>query len=411
MKLAPLAPLYERPGPWATVYVDTSVADESTLSRRDLMARRISEDLERQGADADTCRAVRDAVGSYPHGEGAAGHAVFAAHGEVVFDPVLSVPPSGEPSVTWAPLPHVAPLLELAPDEPDCLVAYIDRTGADLELRTPTARASRGEVRGLDWPVHRTASSDWSERHFQLSVENTWEENARTVASAIEESLAETGAGLVILAGDEREVRTVHESLPPGLPAAVVETPHGGRAGGSATTLLDEDIEEARQACVRRNAAEELERFQAARRRPDGKADAADGVPALIEAAREHRIDTLFLKPDGPDAHREVWAGPDPDQIAMRRTDARSLGEPEPFPARADDVLLRSATVTGADAVVIDLDFGRDTSPAEDLEADNRAERPAAGPGQPETEPVGGLGALLRWPTESEHPQFERGTA
>lgn len=409
MKLAPLAPLYERPGPWASVYVDTSIADESTLSRRDLQAREVSDELARQGADEATCRVVREAVGSYPHGEGAAGHAVFATHGEVVFDPVLSVPPPGEPTITWSPLPHVAPLLELAPDEPDCLVAYIDRTGADLELRTPSTRRSEGQVHGLDWPVHRTAS-DWSERHFQLSVENTWEENARTVASAIEECLEQTGAELVILAGDEREMRTVHECLPDRLPAAVVETQRGGRAAGSATEMLDEDIERERRACVRQRIAEDLERFRAARSRSGGRTDAADGVPALIEAAREHRIDTLFLKPDGPDGHREVWAGSDPDQIAMRRTDARALGEPEPFRTRADDALLRSAAATGAEAVVVDLDFGYDRGPEQELRDDNRTNG-GTGPGEPEPEPVGGLGALLRWPTEGEHPQPEPGTA
>lgn len=396
MKLAPLATLYERAGPWATAYVDTSLADEATLSRRELEARHISEELAGQGGDEATCRAIDAAIGAYPHGEGAAGHAVFANGGEVVLDPVLTVPPPGGSFVTWGPLPHVAPLVELAPDRPDCLVVYVDRTGADMELRTGAATIAQGEVHGRDWPIHRTASADWSERHFQLAVENTWEENARAMASAVEDAVARTGARLVVLVGDERERRTVHERLRAGLPAEVVETSHGGRAAGADTALLDEDIEAYVRAWEQRRASDAVERFMAARARTDGRTAAADGVPALVEAAREHRIDVLLLKPDGPDVRREVWAGPDADQIAVRRTEARSLGEPEPFSVRADDALLRSAAVTGAEALVVDSRAARESDPAQDLAADNRATA-ATGPAEPEPEPVGGLGALLRW--------------
>ncbi|MEV5493011.1 hypothetical protein AB0L47_34410 [Streptomyces bobili] len=35
----------------------------------------------------------------------------------------------------WAPLPRLTPLLELSSQDPVCLVAYIDRTGADFERR------------------------------------------------------------------------------------------------------------------------------------------------------------------------------------------------------------------------------------------------------------------------------------
>ncbi|MEV7251457.1 hypothetical protein ACPXCO_33085 [Streptomyces cyaneofuscatus] len=228
--------------------------------------------------------------------------------------------------------------------------------------------------------------------------------NARTVASAVEEAVTRTGAALVVLVGDERERRTVHEALPAQFRAAVVETGHGGRAAGSDSTRLDEWIaaERRRQAYAR--ADETLERFAAAKGL-DGSTGAADGVEALVDAAREHRIATLLLRPDGPDTHREVWAGPKAEQIALRRTDARALGEPEPFPVRADDALLRSATLTGADVVVVGVDAARDRSPAEDLAADNRPETGRSG-----SEPVGGLGAVLRWPTDGNHPLVETGT-
>ncbi|QKW07660.1 hypothetical protein HUT18_16015 [Streptomyces sp. NA04227] len=384
MNLAPLAPLFERPGPWASVYADTGFADERTVDRRPLQARQAARELAEQGADDATCHAVQEALGEAAYGSGHPGMAVFAAHGEVVLDPPLSLRPPQGVSSTWASLPHMAPLLDYAPDEPLCLVAYIDRIGADFEVRTATRRSPAGGVDGWDWPVHRTSNADWSERHFQLSVENTWEENALTVAQALQDCVEQTGAGLVILAGDERERRSVHEKLPQHLRAQVIETEHGGRAQGSASRLLDEHVDAARHAFTERHVQEELSRFLAARTPTSGHIDATEGVPALVDAAREHRIAELFLSPEGAETRRQVWAGPDPDQIAVRRTQVQYLGATDPFPARADDALLRSAAMAGADAVLVHPE-----------------------PGTPA--PLGGLGALLRWPNQGEQPPHEPG--
>ncbi|MCI3271165.1 Vms1/Ankzf1 family peptidyl-tRNA hydrolase [Streptomyces cylindrosporus] len=370
MDLAFLHPLYEHPGPWASVYVDTSRHTEDTPHERHLTAVALARDLDRQGADEETCRAVREALEELRHSSEPNGRALFARAGEVVLDPPLARPPQRD-SAHWAPLPHTAPLLELAGEDPVCVVAYIDRKGADFELRSSLGRQDAGSVTGRQWPVHRTRSVDWSERHFQLAVENTWEHNAAEVAEALAACQEETRADLLVLVGDDREKRSVHERLPKHLRDMVVETPHG-----AGSRLLDEDVERIREQRVRQRAERELERFLAARA-PDeeGHSGAVEGVPALVEAAREHRIEELLVRPDAPDAHREVWIGEDPDQLAVRRTDLKVLGEQNSWSARADDALIRSAVATGAPALSVE--------PAAE----------ATG-GQI---PAGGLGALLRW--------------
>jgi hypothetical protein len=368
MDLAFLHPLYEHPGPWASVYVGTSRHTEDTPHERHLTAVALARDLDRQGADEATCRAVREALDELRHSSEPNGRALFARAGEVVLDPPLARPPNRD-SALWAPLPHVAPLLELAGEDPVCAVAYVDRTGARFELRSALGSQDAGSVTGRQWPVHRTSTVDWSERHFQLKVENTWERNAAEIAEALAACQEDTGADLLILVGDDRERRSVHERLPAPSRDLAVEAPHG-----TGSRLLDEDVEQARADHVRRRAERELERFLAARE-PDGegRAAAVEGVPALVEAAREHRIDELLIHPEGPDAHREVWIGEDPDQLAVRRTDLKILGEQNSWSARADDALIRSAVATGAPALSV---------------------TPAA---QERDVPVGGLGALLRW--------------
>ncbi|MCT9144735.1 baeRF2 domain-containing protein [Streptomyces violarus] len=365
MDLAFLHPLYEHSGPWASVYVDTSRHTEDTPHERQLTAQAMARQLAAQGADEATCRAVQNAIEDLRHSSEPHGRALFAREGEVVLDPPLARAPQAGDWAEWAPLPRVTPLLELAGEDPVCVVAYVDRKGADFELRSAMSREDAGGVTGRQWPVHRKGSADWSERHFQLRVENTWEHNAAEIADALAVCQEETQADLLILVGDDRERRSVHDRLPKRLLDLVVEAPHG-----TGSRLLDEDVERARAEHVARQAEAELERFRAGRSPDDeGRARAVEGVPALIEAAREHRIDELLIRPNGPDAHREVWIGEDPDQVAVRRTDLKILGEQHSWPARADDALIRSAVATDAPALAV-------------------AE---------EEVPVGGLGALLRW--------------
>ncbi|WP_320773365.1 Vms1/Ankzf1 family peptidyl-tRNA hydrolase [Streptomyces sp. CRN 30] len=369
MDLAFLDPLYEDTGPWASVYVDLSRRTENMVHERELTAEALSRQLAEQGADERTCHAVRDAVHDLRHSSDAHGRALFARDGRVLLDPPLARRPAGGSTAHWAPLPHTAPLLELAGEDPVCVVAYVDRRGADLELRSGALGSQdAGTVTGEQWPLHRTHTNAWSTKHFELKVENTWEQNAAEIAQALAACQEETRADLLILVGDVRERRAVHERLPKHLRGRVMETDHG-----AGSRLLDDDVERIRAEHVWRRAGDELDRFLAARDPgADGRAGAVEGVPAVIEAAREHRIEELLIHPDGPDAHREVWVGEDPDQLAVRRSDLRAIGEEHAWPARADDALLRAAAVTGAPALSVT-------------------------PAGVDDAPVGGVGALLRW--------------
>ncbi|MFE1858536.1 baeRF2 domain-containing protein [Streptomyces anandii] len=388
MDLAFLNPLYEHPGPWASVYVDTSRRTEDTAHELHLTAQAMGRELSRQGADEPTCRAVEAAIEDLRHSPDPHGRALFARGGTVVLDPQLARPPQGGSWAEWAPLPRVAPLLELAGEDPVAIVAYVDRKGADFELRSALGREKAGTVVGRQWPVHRTSSVDWSERHFQLKVENTWEHNAAEIADALSVCQEESGADLLIMVGDDRERHEVCDRLPKRLRNRVAESSHG-----SGSRLLDEDVERIRDEHVRQRVAAELDRFRAARTPDDeGRAGAVEGVPALVEAAREHRLEELLITPDGPENHREVWIGEDPDQVAVRRTELKILGEQHSWSARADDALIRSAVTTDATALSLApaTDPGEPGEPGVPGQA-GRADRSG------EDTPTGGLGAVLRW--------------
>jgi hypothetical protein len=373
MDLAFLHPLYEHPGPWASVYVDTSRYTGDTPRELHLTAQAVVGELERQGADEATCRAVEDAVEELRHSPDPHGRALFARAGAVVLDPHLARPPQGGSRAEWGPLPRVGPLLDLAGEDPVAIVAYVDRKGADFELRSALGRREAGTVVGQRWPVHRASSVDWSERHFQLKVENTWEHNAAEIADALSVCQEETRADLLIMVGEERERREVRRRLPGRLDDRVAQARHG--TGSS--RLPDEDVERIRAAHVHHHVEDELDRFRIARTPDDeGRAGAVEGVPALVGAAREHRLEELLVLAEGADAHREVWIGEGPDQLAVHRTEVRALGAQDSWSARADDALIRSAVITDAAALSLAPVASAVTA---------RGEAPS-----------GGLGAILR---------------
>jgi hypothetical protein len=375
MDLEFLKPLYEHPGPWASAYVDTSRHSQDAPHRRRLVARAIARDLADQGADRATCEAVHDAIATPARSGEPQGRALFARDGEVVLDLSLTRAP-GRDTGHWETLPRTTPLLDLAGEDPQCLVAYVGREGADFELRNALVSQEVGRVVGREWPVHRARSSDrsdWSEKHLRVQAEHTWERNAQEIADALTACQAETGADLLILVGDPRERRSVHERLPKPLRARAVESRHG-----MGSRLLAEEVEDIRAEHVRRRIAADVERFLDTRK-PGGGGRAGgevEGVPPVVEAAREHRVEELLVRPDGPDTHREVWIGEDRDQLAVRRSDLADLSGREVRPARADDALMRSAVAAGTPAVSV---------------------LPALEDGTPTTDvPSGGLGALTR---------------
>ncbi|MER0241650.1 Vms1/Ankzf1 family peptidyl-tRNA hydrolase [Streptomyces sp. HSW2009] len=379
MRLSLLNPILTHDGPWASVYVDASYTTQDAAKRQELTARAAAQELADLGAPAATCEAVHTALAG-PVGDGPigrpkasgkrAGRAVFAAGGEVVMDVPLPGPPAAPLTTTWSTLPRLTPLVRAVGDSPTCLVAYVDRVGADFELHDDAGEREQGQVSGADWPVHKTASADWSERHFQTAVENTWEQNAAEIAAATHQMWQRTGADVLLLVGDARERKVVRDLLPEPLRSRTAESEHGARPTGPQSPQLARDIAQVRAVREGERAAEVLDRYHAGRE-DDGGGQAVAGVPALVEAAREHQIDTLLLGPAGPDAGREMWVGPKGDQLGLRSTELQYLGEVHPAAARADDALLRSAAAGGADALVVN---------------------------DPGAAPVGGLGALLRWP-------------
>ncbi|MFF4233452.1 hypothetical protein [Streptomyces sp. NPDC001820] len=378
MELDFLKPLFDRPGPWASAYIDTTRATEDAPRLQKLRERSVASQLVDAGADAYTITALMDRLSHEPVSGAPPGRAVFAAGAEIALDVPLAVtPPRIE--ATWSVLPHVAPLAGLRGDEPSCLVAYIDRTGADLELRDTHRRENVGQANGKEGQGRGRRSVPTGEWHYRNKVENNWNETADAIADELIRQWPGSGAQLLILTGDSRERRAVYNRLPERIRAVTVETGNGSRSPGASKSVLDRQIAHACEEYTRDRLQSALERFRIGRGRPGehrtapvdtGRGEAAEGVPAVVDAARSHQVATLLLAQDASDAGRDVWIGPGVDDVAVQRGQAQAMGVAKPVQARADDALLRSAAAADAEVLLV----------------------PQGMQG-----PAGGLGAVLRW--------------
>ncbi|WP_042380511.1 baeRF2 domain-containing protein [Streptacidiphilus melanogenes] len=379
MELTFLHPLLDRPGPWASVVIDTSRTTEDGAKQAELRIRAAARDLARLGADKRTVDALtRHLAGEPPSGTPAA-RAVYATDGKVVLDLPLACAPATA-LTAWSALPRLAPLLPLRADHPDVLLALIDRTGADLELCDGHGRRPLTSAQGPQWRDrgHRTVPSDRYEWHYQHRVEDTWDRTAQVIADEVARQHDAAPGCVVVLAGDARERHEVVRRLPHPLDADVTELPSGGRAPGG-DHALDQELERVRARAEADHMERALARLAAGRARDPGTGHAvapemggrtAEGVPQVLRAARDRSLDTLLLGDSSGDAARTVWTGPEACQLAPGRSEAHALGARYPVPARADDALLRAAVALDADAITV----------------------PAGAPG-----PIGGVGALLRW--------------
>jgi release factor family 2 len=380
MELGFLKPLFDHLGPWASVYIDTTRTTEDAQQQQKLRERSVASQLIDAGADPYTCRAVMDLLAHEPASGAPPGRAVFATGAEVVLDLPLGVAPAPS-EATWSLLPHIAPLPGLIGEEPTCLVAYIDRTGADIELRETLRSRTVATANGKEWRGrgHRSLPADRHEWHYRNKVENTWNETADIIANELARQWPESGAQLLVLTGDARERRAVHNRLPEQLRAVTVEAENGSRSPGASKSVLDRQIAQACEQYAHARLEEALNRFRAGRGRPgehgargadSSPGDAAEGVPAVVDAARSHQVGTLLLGQDGSDAGRDVWIGPGVDQVAVQRGEARAMGVSKPERARADDALLRSAAAADVEVLLV----------PEGMQG-----------------PAGGFGAVLRW--------------
>ncbi|WP_431962507.1 hypothetical protein [Actinacidiphila sp. bgisy160] len=340
MKLSFLQPLYNRPGPWASTYLDTSRDIEEPDRAIALRWRHLRDDLTAHGADRATVHALHAAVGMDDDLPGRHGQALFASHGELVLAEELPAPPARD-TAHVDELPDALPLvLQRAPDLP-YLALFVGRTEDGDSIRV----AAQGER----WPAGRI-DADLAVRQT-VPVEE-WQRTAPQLAADLADLAERGGAEVLVLARDPSDPWTpgvLVNRMPEQLRKSLVTVDTTDPGGTPDRALLEEQL--ARELGTRLNAADQarLEAYLAQRARDRA---ASEGTAAVVTALQRAQAAAVLINDTAPLPDR-LWAGPEPCHIAVSAPELQAFGVSSAREEPAGAALVRAAAGTGAELVVV----------------------------------------------------------
>jgi hypothetical protein len=219
-------------------------------------------------------------------------------------------------------------------DRATVVAAIVDRVGADIYCVDHLDIAAAGSVTGEEVETHitggrgapagRSGGHTGNERDtYQRRADLVYERNADAIARALTEQAVTSGARLIVLTGDDREVAAVEHHLDAHR-FTVRPVQAGARNDARSIERLHRAVIEESSAQRRRRRAEAVD---ALRRALGQHSLGVQGMVATTEAVREGRAATLFL-----------------DRVSLA--------------ADADEIV-RDALLQGGDVVVVD-DLGVD---------------------------------------------------
>jgi Bacterial archaeo-eukaryotic release factor family 2 len=323
-------------GPFASVYFDNSHNTEDAAGQLELRWRGLREQLRAQGTDLSTLEAMDTAVLRADPPAGRAGRALVAAGGRVLVDELLPEPPLS-PVARASELPYLLPLAALNGHGVAHLVVVVDSAGADLRAVDEHGKEAMTEtVEGGGHPLHKVGGGGWAHLRFQHTVEEAIRRNLQEVTDEITRLTDLLGVQLIVLAGEVQARAGLHRQLPPRCQEIAVEAEAGSRADGSDHAALQQEV---RRMVSERTAPRSADRDPAL---------TVEGLGETAAALREANAETLLVAE--PKIHElTVWAGSEPNQVAVREEELRGLGMPSITQYRADEALPLAALAVGAD--------------------------------------------------------------
>jgi hypothetical protein len=340
MDLRFLRPLYEGGDPVASVYLDTTRSAPDAGKQIELRWKAARRSLAGQGADEETLTLLDDVAGGAPGVPGPQGEALFAHGGRLLGAYTMAEPPVGD-NATVLPVPDP---LALAVDRDHQLahvVVAVDREGADVEGYPPSAHepSFRRTFNGSTLHITRVRAGAEAQASFHRRSVNLWTENTAQVAEDVRAAATAVDASVVLVAGDPKALGLLRDQLTERPPEGRVIYVEGGRSDPAALReQVDAVMHEAMESS-HRQVLRELEGKLAG-------GQALQGIPAVVEALGQGRVETLLLAQDrsgDPELHASRR---DPKVLA---TDPAAFGEdPTLFTAPAGMLLLRAAVLSDA---------------------------------------------------------------
>jgi hypothetical protein len=382
MKIDWLKPLLAHDGPFTSVYIDATRADEAGGQHVEERWKGLRRTLESAGAPARLLDRIGEAVARPTWVPGVRGRFLVAGADDILVDKMLVDPPARD-KATFGDLPDLLPAAHAADQSVARLVVEVNREGADLTF-VESARAVGGSIDAFRRAVEgghdelvKAHAGGWSQRRFESRAEDSWERNAEAVAAEIDRLVLEKGPEVVILTGDVRSVPLVHRALGKSAADLVVEVPGGSRNDGVKEDVFRARLNETFDAFRAKRRAFVLDTFLEEHGRDGATVSALDDVVSVLQ--RGQVAELIFYETEAQTAERfadrTLWIGPELLQVATSRSDLAAIGVTD------------GAREIGAVAAILRAAFGQDAGVTFAPE-DGAVDLPD------------GVGAVLRWTDE-----------
>ncbi|CAL9657896.1 hypothetical protein SUDANB176_06871 [Streptomyces sp. enrichment culture] len=373
MKLSFLDPLTKEPGPWASVYLDTSRDVDDPDKAIELRWRHQRDALRARGADPATVSALESVIGADRDLPGRHGQALFATDGHVVLVGELPEPPVRD-AAWFGRLPNALPLaVQHAPDIPYVAIA-LTRDGGFLDTGRPdTGQSDTGELTAEEereqgpaddvliayeagrWPTSTVTPG----RPARLRVPaEEWQHAARNLAHEIADLADRHHAERIVLRRDTGEAwlsGVLVNRLPRHLQdctSVVEEEPDAALDGDTGAALVGEQVAAVLDGGLSMADRRHVDAFYAQRARHRAR---SEGIRAVVTALQRGQAQAVLLAPPVR-LPENLFTATDPDQIALSAPELKAFGASGVREEPAEAVLLHAALRTGAELIVLPPD-------------------------------------------------------
>jgi Bacterial archaeo-eukaryotic release factor family 2 len=341
MDLSRTREIFERPGPFATVYLEAVQAAEDSAKQVALRWRGLQNQLQQQGADDKTIAALDEELG----GE---------RPGSLLFDDEVEALDAAGDVAVWSPLPELGRYYRSQTGSVRVLLAVVDQTGGDLyqviadnsegarELDEQTVKGTALET------IHKPRGQGLSNRKIQNRHEMASYENADAVVAGIRGVVKQFRPEVIALAGEIQGRSAVRNELPGDLAEITREIEAGSRAAGASEDALEDALLTVAGTFATERESGVRQRFQEGK----GHGNAVEGLEPVLEAARTGAVDTLVLV-DGQEVPGELYVGSTPEAISTDPANLAQISDTEPVARPAEQVLLRAVGALGGDIQVL----------------------------------------------------------
>jgi hypothetical protein len=341
-----LAEVMRGEGPFLTVYLTTEAQIENASQRTEQRWRTLRDQLAQEGAPEDVLAQIDELVPDAHHsGECLAVIADSSGVRHVEHGAVAPPRDWGR----WSALPLVLPILEWRQSAPPYVIVTIDRQGADMvAYRHESPEITRQAGSNDDHHLQKVQAGGWSQRRYQERAENNWESNAEDVAKVLTRLVEQVGARTVLVAGDERAVQLLRDSLSEEV-TSILEVIDGGRGQDGSDPSESDDARRLVKTAVARDTVTILEKLKEELGQHDRATSGVDATLAALQMAQVH----VLLIGNDLDDERTIWFGEDPAQLGRSRDDVAGLGAQNPQEGRLVDAFVRSALCSSGSIRVV----------------------------------------------------------